>query len=203
MSGSQLAQAEPATPQLERVRGTHAPARQQPSGHEVPSQTQAPATQWSPAPHWGPAPHRHAPAALQASAATALQAEQAPPLGPQVLSDRGWQVEPVQQPVAHEATQPLQPPLVQVSAPGQLWHAKPAAPHTDGVVPEKQAPPAQQPEHDTESQTHAPPLQRWPGAHAAPPPHWQLPAPEQLSARSGSQLAHAAPGAAQAPSARG
>jgi len=52
--------------------------------------------------------------------------------------------------------------------------------------------PLQQPLHDTPSHTHAPPTQRWPIAHAAPPPQLQRPA-EQPSAKLGSHELHAPP----------
>lgn len=42
------------------------------------------------------------------------------------------------------------------------------------------------------SHAHSPPRQRWPGAQAAPPPHWQAPPELQPSARSGSHATHAA-----------
>jgi hypothetical protein len=52
------------------------------------------------------------------------------------------------------------------------------------VSPAAQVPCAQQPVgHEVPSQTQVLATQRWPGAHAAPLPQWQLPRPEQLSDR--------------------
>lgn len=144
-----------------------------------------------------------------------VQAVHCAPLVPQatvVLPAR--QVLPEQQPAAHEValhTQPLPvhlrpgpqaaPPLQPQVPPArqvlvvsvlQLAHIEPLAPHAalPGVV---HTVPAQHPEpHDVESQTHAPPLQRCPGAHSAelPQRHWP---PVQVSARSGLHVLQAAP----------
>lgn len=56
--------------------------------------------------------------------------------------------------------------------------------------------------HESASQMHAPPTQRWPAAQAAPAPHEQAPADEQPSAAAGSQVTHAAPTAPQRDSER-
>lgn len=169
--GSHALHAEPATPHSKSERDLQVVPSQQPSGQESAPQPQMPPTHCCPAAHWGPLPHRHPPVALQPSEAMVLQAAQAAPFGPQVASVRGLQVEPVQQPEVQEAAQPLQAPLVQVSVPGQPWHAVPAAPQIDAVFPGKQAPPEQHPAQESASQTHIPLLQRCPGRQAAVPPH--------------------------------
>lgn len=135
VTGSHVAHAEPAVPQVDSVRATHALPMQQPFGHDTSSQTHVPAAQCWPGAQTAPPPHWQAPAVEQVSARTPSQATQAAPFGPQVAAERGLQTEPVQQPVAQLATQPLHAPLVQVSAPGHVWHAEPAAPHAAVDVP--------------------------------------------------------------------
>jgi hypothetical protein len=58
--------------------------------------------------------------------------------------------------------------------------------------------PAQQPPgHETASQMQAPPKQRLPAPHAAPAPHWQVPAAEQPSPVVGSQVTQLLPAVPQ------
>ncbi len=55
-------------------------------------------------------------------------------------------------------------------------HAAPPMPQLDDAVPAWQVLPWQQPLGQlVASHTHAPPAQRCPAPHAAPPPHWQVP----------------------------
>lgn len=124
------------------------------------------------------------------------------------------QLVPLQQPLQEVASQTHAPPtqcwpapqagpVPQRQAPvasqalevsgSQVRHCAPGAPHAlaERVV---QVDPAQQPVgHEVASQTHAPPTQRWPALHAAPPPQLQSPALEQASASVVSQLEHAEP----------
>lgn len=72
---------------------------------------------------------------MQVSARTVSHAVHATPLGPHVAGARGLQIAPVQQPAVQLAAHPLHAPLVQVSVPGQLWQAEPAAPQADAEVP--------------------------------------------------------------------
>jgi hypothetical protein len=92
----------------------------------------------------------------------------------------------------------LQPPWLQ-PPPAQVWQASPPAPQAASVSPGWQVLPAQQPPGQlVPSQTQAPPTQRCPLAQGAPAPQAQLPAAEQLSARTGSQGTQATPALPQA-----
>lgn len=99
-----------------------------------------------------------------------------------MVTDRGLHVVPEQQPALQlAAVHPAQTPASQLAAP-QLWQAPPPAPQALLVLPGWQVVPAQHPDgHDAALQTHAPPWQTWPAAHAPPPPHRHAP-PVQLSA---------------------
>ena len=91
-------------------------------------------------------------------------------------------------------------------------HRSEAAPQLTQALPETPQLPAaavlhvvplQQPaRHESASQMHPPPTQRWPAAQAAPAPHEQAPADEQPSATAGSQVTHAMPAAPQRDSER-
>ena len=72
---------------------------------------------------------------MQVSARSGSHEAHAAPFGPQVVSERTLQVDPVQQPEAQLSTQPLHAPAAQVSVPGQVWQAEPAAPHAPIEVP--------------------------------------------------------------------
>jgi hypothetical protein len=84
---------------------------------------------------------------------------------------------------------------------GHVWQAAPAVPQASSAVPGRQARfPWQQPvEHEVASHTQTPATQRRPASHAAPAPHWQVPAAEQLSAVVGSQLTQVPPPVPQVP----
>lgn len=110
--GLQAVQAPPPIPQALVLGVTHAPAAQQPLGHEVASQTQAPPTQRLPEPQVGPLPHAHAPA-VQRSAVVALQALHAAPALPQLSSDWPVQTLPAQQPDVQDAASHVQTPALQ------------------------------------------------------------------------------------------
>jgi hypothetical protein len=76
----------------------------------------------------------------------------------------------------------------------QVWQAMPPVPQAAAVLPGMHVVPEQQPAgHDTASQMQAPPKQRRPAPQAAPAPHWQVPAAEQLSAVDGSQATQLLP----------
>jgi hypothetical protein len=78
-------------------------------------------------------------------------------------------------------------------APLQFWQAPPSKPHWLSAVPGAHAPAAvQQPWHETESQTQAPPTQRRPAAHSPEVPQRHVPA-THASERAGSQAMHAPP----------
>ena len=92
----------------------------------------------------------------------------------------------------------LHPPRLQ-PPPAQVWQASPPAPQAPSVSPAWQVSPAQQPFGQlVPSQIQAPPLHRCPLAQGAPIPQAQLPASEQLSARTGSQVRQATPAVPQA-----
>jgi hypothetical protein len=79
----------------------------------------------------------------------------------------------------------------------QAMQALPGAPHvaTEGAV---QVDPLQQPSgHEAVSQTQEPATQRWPAPHDGPLPQRHSPAPEQPSARTGSQATHTEPAVPQ------
>lgn len=94
------------------------------------------------------------------------------------------------------------PVAEQVCPAGQAAHVPPAGPHVVAVSAAHVAPWQQPVAHEVASQTHAPPTQRWPGAHARPLPQTHAPAGEQASDVSGLQATHAPPGGAQAASVR-
>ncbi len=173
----------PAVPQAARLRLRHCPiASQQPSGQDAAVHWQVPPTHCWPAEHCAPAPQLHAPAAEQPSARKGSHATHACAFCPHVASERVLHVLPVQHPFVQVAAQPLHVPLAHVSAPGQLMHCEPAAPQAAAVVAVTHAPVAvQQPVHEVESQTHAPPTQRWPAAHGLPAPHMHAPCAEHAS----------------------
>ena len=201
---SQATHAAPARPQLPNVGATQAPPLQQPLGHDSASHTQLPATQLVPAPQAAFAPQRQPPALAQLSAREASQVTQAAPPVPHAMAEPAVvQVEPEQQPpeqldeLQSAHTPPAQEPFAQV------WQAAPPVPQAAMLFPARQVVPEQQPPgHEVASQTHAPPTQRAPSAHAAPAPQAQAPAAEQASAVR-SQRAHVAPDGAQAVSERG
>jgi hypothetical protein len=184
-----------------------APA-QQPFGQLVPSQTHAPATQRCPLAHAAPVPQAQTPADKHRSAVIP-QAAHAPPLLPHVASDCVRQVADAQQPfgqlVPSQTQRPetqcwptahIAPPphaqllaLEQASARmgSQATHVRPPPPQLDRdgrlqVVPEQQPFGQLVPSH-----IQAPLEQRWPAAQAAEVPQAQVPAAEQLSARTASQ----------------
>jgi hypothetical protein len=97
----------------------------------------------------------------QASALTGSQETQGEPLVPQASRLGGvTQVLPVQHPSEQLiSSQPEQAPLSQAFPDGQDEHSAPAEPQTSFVVPERQSSPSQQPEQETESQTHDPSTQ--------------------------------------------
>jgi hypothetical protein len=87
--GSQVWQAAPAIPHVGRLRCWHTLPAQQPSGQETASHMHAPESQRWPAPQAARPPQRHSPVTLQLSAMVLSQAWQAPPVVPQVDTERG------------------------------------------------------------------------------------------------------------------
>ena len=190
-------------------------SRQQPA-HGVQPVSQVSFWQMSPAVHAPLVPQVHVPS-VHAFAVVELHAVHEPPAVPQVAMVAGRQVLPSQQPSGHDAAVQLQTPPTHSwwSAHGGLapqWQVPPVQvsdwmPQSTQALPAlpqvaapavSHCPPAQQPVgHETLSQTHRVPRQRWPATHAAPPPQAQAP-PMQSSARFGSQGAHAAPVVPQA-----
>ena len=76
----------------------------------------------------------------------------------------------------------------------QSMQVAPAAPHAEEERRWHAPPVSQQPlGHEVASQTQRPPLHRWPALHAAPLPHSQVPAAEQVSPSTALQSAHALP----------
>jgi len=132
VSGLQVRQTVPAVPQVARSGSLHVVPVQQPPGQDVASQTQAPARQCWPGPQAAEVPHRHSPA-VQLSALVALQAMQVAPAVPQLVVDGVWQVEPVQQPPAHDIASQTQAPTT------QCWPLPQVGP-----LPHEQAPEALQ-----------------------------------------------------------
>lgn len=195
--GSQVTQAAPPSPHAVVDGALQVVPEQQPPGQFVVLQLlQTPPAQMRPAQSWHAAPP--APHALLAVPVRHVVPEQQP-LAQEVLSQTHA---PLTQrcPAPHGAPVPhWQVPVAEhrsETAP-QLTQALPVMPQlpTAAVL---QVVPLQQPlRHESASQMHAPPTQRWPAAHAAPAPHEQAPADEQPSATAGSQVTHAAPAAPQ------
>ena len=152
-------------------------------GHDCALQTQAPPTQALPAPHAAWLPHWHWPVTAQLSAWLGSQVTQAAPPSPQVVLDGAAQVDPEQQPPGQFVVlQSLQTPPPQMR-PAQSWQRAPPLPQLLLLVPARQVAPEQHPlGQEVRSQTHAPLTQRWPPAHGAPVPHWQVPVVEHRSA---------------------
>jgi hypothetical protein len=182
---SQATHARPPPPQLDRDGRLQVVPEQQPFGQLVPSHIQAPLEQRWPAAQAAEVPQAQVPAAEQLSARTASQPTQLTPPLPQVAKEGTLQVAPEQQPFGQLLElQPLQVPLLQVWPVGQTSQLPPPVPQDDGLSPARQVPAEQQPcGQDVPSHTHVLARHRWPGAHAAPAPHWQLPIDEQLSER--------------------
>jgi hypothetical protein len=90
----------------------HAPAEQQPVGHDVLSQMQVLATQRCPGAQVAPVPQRQTPVAEQLSE-RASQATQLAPAVPQLAIDRVEQVAPLQQPPGHDVPSQTHSPFAQ------------------------------------------------------------------------------------------
>jgi hypothetical protein len=201
-------------------------APQQPVGQDTASQTQAPSTHRCPLVQAAFAPQTQAPVGAQALALTGSHATQVPPAMPHEVVEEGVQTPAAQQPFGqdsalHTQSPPLQaePALQGGAAPqrhapvtgsqvsartrSQAMQAAPPTPHRAGAGV-AQTPPAQQPVgQDPASQVQTPPMQSEPGRHAAAAPHEQAPVVAQLSARAGSQVAHAVPAGPQDAASRG
>lgn len=113
LRASQMAQVDPASPQVASERVAHTTPWQHPLGHEVASQMHRPATQrWPPA-HAGPVPHWQTPVLLQRLALVTSQAAHDAPAVPQAASEGEVQTPPVQQPFGHEVASHMQAPFMQ------------------------------------------------------------------------------------------
>jgi hypothetical protein len=201
---------------------------QQPVGHVVASQTQSPPTQVSPVPQGFVLPHRQLPAnrpvAGQLSALVGLQITQLPPRTPQVVTDADSQTPFLQHPAGQVFLLQTHAPLTQavplrqgalvpqrqvpVNSSQELaigeTHATQACPPVPHVADAgaAQIPLAQQPfGHDCALQVQVPPTQVVPAVQDGTLPQRHVPDTEQLSAREGSHVTHAAPPAPQAPEA--
>ena len=204
-TASQPPQIAPPVPHVVSIRGLHVTPEQHPFGqvalvqllHRPPAHD-SPDGQAShafpPAPHeLDTSPARHAPAVLQQ------------PLGHEAASQT--QVLPTQRwptvqagPVPHRQA-PLDEQLSERTS-----HAAQVAPAEPQVVSDRvvQVAPSQHPPgHDVSSQMQRPAAQVCPGAHGAPAPHMQAPAPEQALAIFGSHVVHNAPANPQAVRLRG
>ncbi len=168
-----------------------------------------------------PPPHRQDPSTAHVSAFIGSHGTQGDPPDPQVAGACGWQAwatsqHPVAQlellqappvhwppehvcwgPQAGNAPQRHCPWAEQLSAlpAGQGWHAAPGGAQKPTLASAVQTLPAQHPEgHEARSHTQAPPTQRCPGPHRAPPgPQLQAPELRQRSASWGLHAVHAAP----------
>jgi hypothetical protein len=189
----QVVQAAPAVPQVASALDWQMPLRQQPL-----AQFEA----------------LHPVQALEVQVCGLGQLEHAPPPVPQVaVWSPVWHTLPAQQPVGqlaalhthapptqrcpapHAAEVPhWQAPLVQLSAEAALHeeHVAPAMPHWAAVGLTHWSPLQHPLRQLVASQMHAPPLQRWPGPQAAPPPQVQVPA-VQPSVAVVRQEAHTSP----------
>jgi hypothetical protein len=125
----QAAQALPPPPhELALSPDRHAPAEQQPVGHDVPSQTQVLAAQRCPGAQVAAVPHRQTPVAEQLSE-RASQATQLAPAVPQVAIDRVEQIAPLQQPPGHDVPSQTHSPFA------QRWPPAHAADEPQAQVP--------------------------------------------------------------------
>jgi hypothetical protein len=196
----QVVHARPATPQVAAAGTLQTPPAQQPPEQEVALHTQAPPTHTVPAPQAAPAPQWHSPVAAQLSARPPSHITQAAPPVPHEAFEGVMQVEPEQQPWGQVVgLQSAQAPPAHMRPP-QSWQAAPPLPQLVATVPGRQVLLAQQPlGHEVRSQTHAPPTQRCPAPHGAPPaPHWQAPVVEQRSALLAAHARQVAPPIPQA-----
>jgi hypothetical protein len=210
----QTVQSLPPTPHAAgSVPGRHIAPLQQPA-HDAGSQVHAPMSQRWPGPHGGPPPHWHEPAVLQPSVRTGSHAMHAMPGAPHALCEIAVVHEvPEQQPphdVGSHTHMPISQrwPALHAAPPphahcpdveqrsertgSQGRHALPPLPHVPWVAVRHVVPSQQPMLHDVASHTHEPPMQRWPGAHSAPPPQVHAP-PEHASEREGSHDVQAMP----------
>jgi hypothetical protein len=198
--------------------GWQAPFWQQPDGQLAASHTHAPPTQASPAEHGGFPPQAHA-APMHALEVVVLQTTHTVPPVPQVASDGGLHVAPLQQPLGQEVASQTHLPFWQrcpaphAAAPPQVHvpavHASdivgshvmqppPIAPQAL-IDMGAQAVPLQQPiGHEAASHVQAPPTQCCPIPHGAPVPQAHAPFLHE-SARTSSHGTHIDPPAPQAP----
>ena len=172
----------PPVPQAKAEGDLHTLFEQHPVAHEAALHTHEPLTQARPAVQAGPPPHEHDPA-VQPSALIP-HVLQALPAVPHAAAEGGVVHRlPEQHPLGHVVPlHPVHTPALQYWIP-QSVHAAPPVPHWPCTLPAAQVLPLQHPGHcDELSQTHAPPLQRWPAEHAGPLPHVQAPLDEHPSA---------------------
>ncbi len=194
--------AAPPSPQVTADDAAQVEPEQQPLGQFVVLQSlQTPPAQIRPAQSW----------------------QAAPPAPHELLAVPVRQAVPEQQPLGHDVRSQTHAPLTQRwpaphGAPVPHWQA-PAAEHRSEAAPQLMqalpelpqlaaaavlhvVPLQHPPLHESVSQMHAPPTQRWPAAQEAPAPHEQAPVDEQPSATAGSQVMQAAPAGPQRDSER-
>jgi hypothetical protein len=195
-----------------------APFWQQPDGQLAALHTHAPPTHASPTPHGEAPPHAQAPPTHASEVVVSQTTHSAPPV-PQVASEGGPHVAPLQHPLGHEVASQTHFPFWQccpaphAAAPPQVHVPVVHPSDTVGshvtqpppIAPQAlidigaHALPLQQPiGHDVASHVHAPPTQCCPIAHGPPAPQAHAP-PLHESARTGSQGTHMDPPAPQAP----
>jgi len=190
---SQVTQAEPLEPQVPSAAAVQVAPEQQPLGQLPALQPlQTPPVQvWAPQSWQEPPPLPHA--AFAVPLVQVMPEQQ--PFGQLVPSQ-------TQAPARQRCPLAQAVPVPQAHTPldEQRSAVMPQAAHVPPLLPQvesdcvRQVSDAQQPFGQlVPSQTQRPETQCWPDAHIAPPPQAQLPALEQASARTGSQLTHARP----------
>lgn len=122
--GSHAMQLAPPDPHVPSARSRQLAPSQHPAVHDDASQMQRPVTQCCPPAHGGPSPHAHVPSRAHASARIESQTRHVAPAAPHAAAELSTQLEPEQQPDAHElASHPEHAPPEHVSPAGQAVHA--------------------------------------------------------------------------------
>jgi len=178
-------QATPFSPHAETVGGSsHSEPLQQPEEQDTDPHEHAPPMHAWPAAHAAPPPHLHTPP-TQLSAVRPQLVQAAPPVPHAEEFGGDVQVDPEQQPDGQVVEpHPLHTPPEHVSGLGQELQVAPPEPQSPTVLPGWHLLLlSQHPEgHELELQTHLPPEQTCPDAHALPPPHVHAPPGEHPSA---------------------
>jgi hypothetical protein len=197
----------------------HVPLEQHPSGHETPSHWHVPFKQRCPAAHAPPVPHLQLPSPHESADPVAHTAH-AWPTAAQAVRESAVQVVPSQHPFGHDVASQTHTWFAQCSpglhgVPDPHWqtpmpeqesaatgshvtHVDPTSPQLESAC-ETHVASLQHPSgHDVGSHWHVPFKQRCPSAHAAWPPHVQVPDSEQASDVIALQVTHVVPLAPQA-----